>query len=274
MSKEDWQKLDRRARSTIRLCLEDSVLLNVSGEYIAKKLWNKLGNLYQSKSLVNKLFLRKKLYHLRMEDGDSVTEHLNAFNTLVSQLVSVNIMIAEEDKCITLLCSLPDSWDNLVVEIGSTTQSTLKYEDVVSSLLFEEMRRKIMDGHSTDALLVRGHTQDRNPSKPSRWGSKYTGRSKSPGKYLRKCWKCGKIGHYKKDYKSKKVEKPKGSDSTSSTEEKTSIEEGVDVNITSTSTHADRDAWLIDSSASYHMTPHREWFSKYEKYDGGDVPRR
>jgi hypothetical protein len=140
MSKEYWDKLDRRARSTIRLCLADSVLLNVSGESIAKELWGKLGNLYQSKSLVNKLFLRKKLYHLRMEDGDSVTEHLNPFNTLVSQLGSVNIMIPEEDKCITLLCFLPDSWDNLVVAIGSTTQSTLKYEDVVASLLSEEMR--------------------------------------------------------------------------------------------------------------------------------------
>jgi hypothetical protein len=231
MSKEDWEKLDRRARSTIRLCLTDSVLLNVSGESTAKELWNKLGNLYQSKFLVNKLFLRKKLYHLRMEDGDSVTKHLN--DTLVSQLVSVNITIAEEDKCITLLCSLPDSWDNLVVAIGSTTQSTLKYEDVVSSLLSEVMRQKSMDSHSTDALFVRGRTQDRNPGKPLGWRSNSTGRSKSPGKSLRKCWKCGKIGHYKKDCKSKKVEKPKGSDSTSSIEAKTSIEEGGDVYLAS-----------------------------------------
>jgi ribosomal protein L30E len=28
---------------------------------------------------------------------------------------------------------------------------------------------------------------------------------------------------------------------------------------------------MIDSGASYHMTPHREWFSEYEKYNGGDV---
>jgi hypothetical protein len=186
MSKEDWEKLDRRAMSTIRLCLVDLVLLNVLGESKAKELWDKLGNLYQSKSLVNILFLRKKLYHLRMEDGDSVKEHLNAFNTLVSQLVSVNITIAEEDKCITLLCSLLYSWDNLVVAIGSTTQSTLKYDDAVSSLLSKEMRQKRKDGHSTDALFVRGHTEDRNPGKPSRGRSKYTGRSKSPGKSLRK----------------------------------------------------------------------------------------
>jgi hypothetical protein len=271
MSKEDWDKLDRRARSTIRLCLEDSMLLNVSGESTAKELWDKLGNLYQSKSLVNKFFLRKKLYHLRMEDGDSVIEHLNSFNTLVSQLGSVNIMIAEEDKCITLLCYLSDSWDNMVVAIGSTTQSTLKYEDVVASLLSEEMRQKIMDGHNTNALFVRGCTQDRNPSKPLGWRSKYIGRSKSPGKALRKCWKCGKTGHYKKDCKSKKVEKPKGSYGTSSTEVKTSTEEGGDVYLASTSTHADHGVWLINSGASYHMTPHREWFSEYEKYDGGDV---
>ena len=48
----------------------------MSEEDIAKKLWDKLGNLYLSKSMVNKLFLQKKLYLLRMNDGDSITEHL------------------------------------------------------------------------------------------------------------------------------------------------------------------------------------------------------
>ena len=88
---------------------------------------------------------------------------------------------------------------------------------------------------------------------------------------MRKFWKCGKIGNYNKDFKSKNVEKPKGSDSTSFTEEKTSTKEGGDAYLASTSTHADHDVWLIDSGASYHMTPHREWFSEYEKYDGDDV---
>jgi hypothetical protein len=65
----------------------------VSEEATTKYLWDKLGKLYQSKSLVNKLFLRKKIYNLRMRDGDSVEEHLNAFNTMVSQLVSIEIKI-------------------------------------------------------------------------------------------------------------------------------------------------------------------------------------
>ena len=72
-SQEDWDKLERRARSTIQLCLSDSVLLNVSGEDSAVKLWAKLGSLYQSKSLVTKLFLQKKRLHLRMDENDTIT---------------------------------------------------------------------------------------------------------------------------------------------------------------------------------------------------------
>jgi len=144
VSDEEWKKLDRKAKSTIRLCVLDSVLFNVSGEAMVKALWDKLGTLYQSKSLVNKLFLQKMLYNLRIKDGDSVTEHLNTFNTVVSQLVSVDIKISNEDKCISLLCSLPDSWDSLVIGIGSNA-TALQFDEIVSSLLTEEMRQKNME---------------------------------------------------------------------------------------------------------------------------------
>jgi hypothetical protein len=43
---EEWEKLERRERSMIRICLVDLVLLNVLGEYLKKKLWAKLGILY------------------------------------------------------------------------------------------------------------------------------------------------------------------------------------------------------------------------------------
>jgi hypothetical protein len=79
----------------------------------------------------------------------------------------------------------------LVVAIGSNT-TTLSFDDVVSSLLSEEMRWKNMEGQSTNALFARGCSQERDRSKSS------SGRSKLPGKFVNVCWRCGKEGHYKK----------------------------------------------------------------------------
>ena len=84
------------------------------------------------------------------------------------------------------------------------------------------------------------------------------------------CWKFGKEGHYKRDCKSKALDKGKGSDDAPFVEAKTTSDEGGDVYLASLSRHVDHEAWLIDSGASFHFTPHREWFCKYEKYDGGD----
>jgi hypothetical protein len=238
----------------------------VSEEATTKYLWEKLWKMYQSKSLVNKIFVRNKLYNLRMRDRDSVAEHMNTFNSMVSQLVSIEMKISDEDTCIGLMCSLPDSWDSLAVAIGSNT-TTLKFDEVVSYLLSEEMRRKNMEGQSTDALFARGRSQERNRSNFSSGRSKSKSRSKSPGKFVRVCWRCGKQGHYKKQCRPK-VEKKKGYEESHSTEEKTSKEEGRDVYLDSS---LDHEAWLVDSGESFHMTPHKEWFCEYERYDGGNV---
>jgi hypothetical protein len=40
------------------------------------------------------------------------------------------------------------------------------------------------------------------------------------------------------------------------------------VYLASSRKHAYHEAWLVDSGASFHMTPHREWFCEYEMYDG------
>ena len=71
------------------------------------------------------------------------------------------------------------------------------------------------------------------------------------------------------DCKSKAPDKGKGSDDAPSAE--ATSDEGGDVYLASSITHVDHEVWLIESSASFHFTPYKEWFCEYEKYDGGDV---
>jgi PBP1b-binding outer membrane lipoprotein LpoB len=66
------------------------------------------------------------------------------------------------------------------MDIGSNT-TTLALEDMVSSLLLEEMRRKNMEGLTKDALVVRGRLVDRDKGIFSSRNFKSKGRSKSSG---------------------------------------------------------------------------------------------
>ena len=58
---------------------------------------------------------------------------------------------------------------------------------------------------------------------------------------------------------------------TQSTEGKSTKDEKGDVYLASTSTQMEQESWLVDSGASFHMTPHRHWFCEYEELKSGDV---
>jgi hypothetical protein len=128
-----------------------------------------------------------------------------------------------------------------------------------------------MDIQSTYDLSIRGHSLNRNKNKSLSGRSKSRVIFKSLGKSLNKLWKCGKVGHYKKDCISKSIERGNGYDDVPSTKGNTSSKEGGDVYLDSSSTHVDHDVWIIDLGDSFHMTLHREWFCEYEKYNGGDI---
>jgi hypothetical protein len=77
------------------------------------------------------------------------------------------------------------------VAIGSNT-TTFSFDDVASSFLSEEIRRKNMEGHITYALFGRGRSKERNRSKSLSQISNSKGRSKSLKKFVKGCWRCGK----------------------------------------------------------------------------------
>ena len=130
-----------------------------------------------------------------MKEGSNVAEHLNVFNTLICQLTDMEVKIQEEDKAITLLCSLPESWDHFVTSISFSSADSLKFESVVGALLSQEVRRKSStDTTASEAMVARGCSKERGEK------LRGTSRSKSKGnKCKAKCWNCNKVGHLKKD---------------------------------------------------------------------------
>lgn len=65
--------------------------------------------MYEDKSLVNKIFLRRKLYNLKMKDDDSIYEHLNEFIFLMNELLEICVKVDEEEQTTLFLYSMPNS---------------------------------------------------------------------------------------------------------------------------------------------------------------------
>jgi hypothetical protein len=122
--------------------LADDVLFNIVAEKKIVGLWTKLESLYMMKSLTNKIFLKRKLYSLCMKKGTKIVDHLNTFNTLLVQLISMGVKFNSEDKAIILFCSLPASWDHFVTSISFNTTKSIEFDVIVGALLSEESRKK------------------------------------------------------------------------------------------------------------------------------------
>ncbi|KAI3462293.1 hypothetical protein Pfo_018956 [Paulownia fortunei] len=172
-----------------------------------------LSSMYEKPSASNKVHLMRRLFNLRMMEGASVAQHLNELNTVITQLSLVGIEFDEEVRALILLSSLPQSLNDTVTAVSSSSGSNkLKFDDVRDLVLSEEIRRRESGESSTSSVL---HTElrGRNSTRENGCGrSNYRGRSNDRRSKFRnpsnshnlktiECWYCAKTGHYKNQCK-------------------------------------------------------------------------
>lgn len=102
MAGEEQEKLDKKARAAIFISLSNNVLFNVMGEATTKDVWDKLTAMYEIASATNKVFIMKWLYKLKMKEGCAMANHINEFNTLISQTTLVGMTQDDESKAVLL----------------------------------------------------------------------------------------------------------------------------------------------------------------------------
>ncbi|KAH9705460.1 hypothetical protein KPL70_011882 [Citrus sinensis] len=190
---EQAAEIDKKVRSTIILSLGDSVIREVAKERTVAGLWIKLENLYMTKSLVNRLYIEKKMCSLRMIERSSLDEHIDEFNKVCDALETIDEGFSDESKALLLISSLPKSYEHFVDALLYGRQ-TLSLKEVKSAFGTKKLKDKQekADSESGEGLMARGRPEKREGK------GKKKGRSKSKQKQL-KCFHCHKEGHFKRD---------------------------------------------------------------------------
>ncbi|GKV43399.1 hypothetical protein SLEP1_g50691 [Rubroshorea leprosula] len=152
LRKEEKIDLKKWALSANQLSLSDEVLGEVVEENSASALWLKLEALYLTKSVTNRLYLKKRLFTLSMNEGGSIKDHLDEFNKLILDLKNIDVKIKDEDQEIIVLYSLPDSYDNFV-ETHLHSRDQLSMEDVKVALNSRELKKKVSGDKCGDQVV-------------------------------------------------------------------------------------------------------------------------
>ncbi|GJV55810.1 hypothetical protein Tco_1456815 [Tanacetum coccineum] len=135
--------------------------IEITKETTTAGIWKKLETLYMTKSLANRLYL-KKLYTFHMHPSKSQSEHIDKFYKLVGDLTAIDTAISDEDQALLLLTSLPSSYNNFV-ETLLYGRDTLKLEDVVTTLNSRELQKMTKaKGDGGERLYVRGRSVRRD----------------------------------------------------------------------------------------------------------------
>ena len=141
---------------------------------------------------------------------------------------------------------------------------TLKYDDVIGVILSEETRRK-SSGGSTSRSALNAQSRGKTNERGSNSGNCGKSRGKSKGRRSQSrgpndCWYCGKPGHKKKDcwnQKKNEGDKPNGD------KEENVVSNKLEEDSFLLSLESVHDSLVLDSSASFHATPHRDYFIYY-----------
>jgi hypothetical protein len=206
---------------------------------------------------------------MKMLEGGSVAYHLNEFNTVINQLSSIKVEFDDEVMDLLIMCSFPENRNGLVMVVSNFVagSNTLKFYDVVGVILSEEMQQKITCETSGNSLTVekRGRQNDRGKGSRNH-GNSRKGRSKSRlGKI--ECWNFGKKGHLKKDCRAPKKQR----DGQQEKNQEANVTGDVLQDALILSVDNSSESWVVDSGASFHVTPHKKHFLDYVQGDFGQV---
>ena len=303
-SDEDEQtKKDRSKREEDELLCRGHILNNLSDRLYdlftsvktAKEIWSALEFKYNNEKQGVEKFLIMKYFEFSMVDNVSVMDQVHELQILVSKLKDVKVEVPESLQVGGIIAKLPPSWNGYVKKLLHTAE-TFSLEQIQKHLRIEEETRlranKFSNESTTKVNFVEGKQKTGGGNKRkfsetnSGNGISQNGNSSKFSK-AKTCYHCGKKGHFKRECRLLKKQKPNNaykSNNAQNSNNANLVEADALNNLVAmvsdlhigmvTELHmaavTKSDDWWYDSGATIHVCNNKSQFKDYEIVDNGD----
>ncbi len=125
---------EKATKAFALLCehLTDAQLAHIQYCENVKNAWETLCGVHETKTIGNKLFLRRRFFTIKMQEAKDLLAHINMVKALADQLRSIEVKIEDEDMYMDFFMSLPPSFDNLVTSLESMSTKDVDLPFIVA----------------------------------------------------------------------------------------------------------------------------------------------
>ena len=249
---------DNRAKAVIGAHVSDLYLGVYQKAATAKALWTALESLFAQKNLTRRLTLRRQLNSLKKSQMETLSMYFARATKLRDDLKGADQDITEDEVVSAVLAGLPKSYDTAIA-IMEFSDKALTVDDCLTKLLNVEHKLGRDDGEpSAFYTRINGFKPSGGGGGGGHSGPGSSGFRGRRGSKPATCWHCGQIGHIKKFCR-----QLHGDGQQQSKAAHVSFACAHAVSPDPSASAAVCTDWLVDTGASYHMSPHLEVFTRY-----------
>lgn len=237
--------------------LDDKIIDQVQTCKTAAEIWKRLLLIYENASETNVDRLLQEYYSYQKVPQENMATHISRVEAMADQLGELGEPQSERSVVSKLLNSLPSDYDSLRNAWDATHPEFRTKDELITRLMKQEVKAKPAprDAAREVAFYAKGKGDK----------VKKYGRSREI-----KCYNCNELGHIARNCR-----KPKRQNDNRDTrhdnisQDRNYPAHGASKNLALTLHQREglkSEIWIVDSGASRHVSPNREYFSTYEPW--------